>query len=297
MRTVIVACLLLCASNLNAQTLTVVWDAPPVPVAGYVVYVGTASGVYDTVASAGSALSWTHPGPIVPGQRYYAAVASVDAAGTIGPKSVEVSGVAPSTPAQTSPNGASTTIGGLYVTDANGRRWSLRVDRATLRDDIHAGGGFADLVLWWNGNIYAQVDAAHNGPSWFLFTAEAWQYIGAVDPRVPTPTPPPAPDTEAPSITMMVGRRTGNNYPVTITNVVDNVGIDHVEVLVDGVVQVRLVLPTSGTINTANAVWSTKVLIKTTGGHLVTARAYDTTYRAGVPTSGNPALSSVTIRR
>jgi D-alanyl-D-alanine carboxypeptidase len=79
-------------------------------------------------------------------------------------------------------------------------------------------------------------------------------------------------------VSLTVGRRTGNNFPVTLA-VTDNVGIQQADIYVDGTLQVRLSLPP----------WQGKVLIKTSGLHTVQAVVYDT--------SRNTAMTSVVVRR
>jgi hypothetical protein len=86
---------------------------------------------------------------------------------------------------------------------------------------------------------------------------------------MPAPPPPPA-DTTAPFISsFVIGRRTGNNFPVTL-HTSDESGIDHVEFWVGSVMQVRLVAPTSGL-----TMYASKVQIKTLGIYTVTAKAFD----------------------
>ena len=161
----------------------VAWDASPdSTVTGYVVTVngvqlGTTSGLF---------LPWT-----IPAGTHQVCVSSQ--AGTlIGPANcinytAQVSG--------TSTNGATATVGSGQVVDAAGHVWTLRVATATTqgretdRDGEHVGGGYGDLLLWWNGNIYVQAF-----DTWWLWVAGSWSQIQA-DPRtqLPPPTPPPVP--------------------------------------------------------------------------------------------------------
>jgi hypothetical protein len=101
---------------------------------------------------------------------------------------------------------------------------------------------------------------------------------------VPVPVPTPVPDVTAPVISLFsVGRRTGNNYPVTLT-ITDNVRVEHVEISVDAILQVRLTVPSSGT-----ASWNDRVFIKSSGAHTVTAKAFDE--------AGNTSESSLVVNR
>jgi hypothetical protein len=93
------------------------------------------------------------------------------------------------------------------------------------------------------------------------------------------------PDVQPPTISsFVVGRRTGNNYPVTLA-ITDNVAVEHLELWVNGFMQVRLVAPTTVSSNT----WATKVMIKSPGVHVVEARAFDA--------AGNQATATITVRR
>lgn len=81
---------------------------------------------------------------------------------------------------------------------------------------------------------------------------------------------PPPSDTIGPAITsFVIGRRTGQNYPVTL-HTSDPSGVDHVEFWVNTVMQVRLQAPTSGL-----TMYASKVQIKTPGSYTVTAKSYD----------------------
>jgi hypothetical protein len=94
-------------------------------------------------------------------------------------------------------NGATTVVGGPAIVDAAAHAWTLRADRATLRDGVHVGVGYADLLLWWNGEVYAQAVG-----SWFRFSVTMWMPLGAADPRgTGSPTPQPPAVAPAPVIT------------------------------------------------------------------------------------------------
>jgi len=81
-----------------AQTsVTLEWDANPEPsVAGYIVYVGNETGHYREQYDVGDTTSFVYSN-VVPGTRYYFAVAAYESTHTVGPRSDEVpflSGVA-----------------------------------------------------------------------------------------------------------------------------------------------------------------------------------------------------------
>jgi hypothetical protein len=200
--------------------------------------------------------------------------------------------------------------------DNLGRAWTIAQDGRILINGAPAAGGGGDLLVWWSDAVmYARNSTwpDSNGSWWKWDNAEAAWKVSS-DPRIPPPPPPshpelcaadgtgngidedmdgltdedckPAPtppDTAAPEVSLVIGRRTGNNYPVTITTD-DDSGIDHVEVLVDGVLQVRMQLPTSGC-----CTWATKVLIKASGTHTITAKAWDP--------AGNKGEASATVKR
>jgi hypothetical protein len=73
--------------------ITVTWDPSPDPnVAGYVVYVGTASKQYIESYDAGNRTAFVYPSARL-NQRYYIAVASYDGGRNVGAPSVEVSAI------------------------------------------------------------------------------------------------------------------------------------------------------------------------------------------------------------
>lgn len=156
----------------------IAWDASPDPaVTGYVVTVngvqlGTTSGLF---------LPWT-----IPAGTHQVCVSSQ--AGTLIGAPACISYAAQST-GTASLNGTTATIGSGQIVDGAAHVWTLRADRATLRDGIPEAGGYADLLLWWNGNVYARA-----GDTWWLYSAGAWSQIQA-DPRtqLPPPTPSPVP--------------------------------------------------------------------------------------------------------
>lgn len=86
----------LAAGSAHGASLTLAWDpSPDAQVTGYIVYVGTRSGVYDRSLDVGNVIS-AQLADAVDGTRYYLAVASY-AGSMVGPPSNEVSAVAGST--------------------------------------------------------------------------------------------------------------------------------------------------------------------------------------------------------
>ena len=76
------------ARSAYADTLTLLWDpSPDANVAGYLVYVGTQSGVYGKTFDVGNTTSFAYPSA-EPGQVYYFSVASYFSGPTIGTRSV-----------------------------------------------------------------------------------------------------------------------------------------------------------------------------------------------------------------
>ena len=84
--------------RLEAATLTLLWEHSPDPtVAGYVVSYGTQSGVYTTTVRV-ALVTTASIGNLVEGTTYYFSVQSYNGKGEVGPRSPEVSGVAPKLP-------------------------------------------------------------------------------------------------------------------------------------------------------------------------------------------------------
>jgi hypothetical protein len=74
------ALLVLFARPVHAGTVTVAWDPNPNPVAGYILYYGTASGTYTTSVDCSTATVWSVAG-LTDGQQYYFALTAYDASG------------------------------------------------------------------------------------------------------------------------------------------------------------------------------------------------------------------------
>jgi hypothetical protein len=89
----VVASLTASAAAVQAQPVTIVWDASTEAGAvGYRVYVGTTSSMYSEVFDAGNLTRLTYPSGVA-GRRYYFAVSTYDARRIEGPRSFEVSTV------------------------------------------------------------------------------------------------------------------------------------------------------------------------------------------------------------
>src|SRR5687767_8507370 len=99
------------ARSAAADTLTLMWDrSPDSNVAGYLVYVGTQSGVYGTAYDVGNSTSFAYSSA-APGQAYYFAVAAYFPGPVIGTKSTEVSGTSNGAPVLLNPGNQSSVIG------------------------------------------------------------------------------------------------------------------------------------------------------------------------------------------
>ena len=77
-RLLMVLAIVLLAVSSWAAEVTLTWDAPEPPAApiGYRIYQGTASGVYNKTADAGTQLTWTMQG-LEPGKTYYFAATAL----------------------------------------------------------------------------------------------------------------------------------------------------------------------------------------------------------------------------
>ena len=99
------------ARSAGADTLTLMWDpSPDTNVAGYLVYVGTQSGVYGSTYDVGNTTSFAYPSA-APGQPYYFAVAAYFPGPLIGARSTEVSGSTSGAPVLVNP-GNQTSLAG-----------------------------------------------------------------------------------------------------------------------------------------------------------------------------------------
>ncbi len=93
---------LLAAVGADAASLTLAWDPNPEQNVGYYVYIGTASGVYSTVADVGTATSYTFTSA-VPGTTYYVTVAAYSPGPSFGPRATELVTTIGSGPALVNP--------------------------------------------------------------------------------------------------------------------------------------------------------------------------------------------------
>lgn len=259
----VLAAIVVAVSTVSAQSVTVRWDPSPDPAAvGYNLYVGPAPGVYNATVNVGSAVtaSWLTS----PGNTYCFALKAYDLAAVEGPLSNEacktIAALAPSPDGTAVPPSAS-------IVDAAGAVWTITADRHIMRGTVWAADGIGDVILWSHGNIYVnnRLYPDTNG-SWWQWLGNGWALVPN---PIATAPPPPVLDTIPPTITLYIGRRTGNNYPLTM-QISDDVGMSHVEVWVDGALQVRLVAPTTGC-----CTWTTKVIAKAAGAHTVTVLAFD----------------------
>jgi hypothetical protein len=99
------------AQSAAADTLTLMWDrSPDSNVAGYLVYVGTQSGVYATAYDVGNSTSFAYSSAS-PGQAYYFAVAAYFPGPIVGTKSTEVMGTSNGAPTLLNPGNQSSVVG------------------------------------------------------------------------------------------------------------------------------------------------------------------------------------------
>ena len=99
------------ARSAAADTLNLMWDpSPDSNVVGYLVYVGTQSGVYSTTYDVGNTTSFAYSSASA-GQAYYFAVAAYFSGPVIGTKSVEVSGSSNGAPVLLNPGNQSSVVG------------------------------------------------------------------------------------------------------------------------------------------------------------------------------------------
>jgi len=103
--------LTMAAQSAAADTLTLMWDrSPDSNVAGYLVYVGTQSGVYATAYDVGNSTSFAYSSA-APGQAYYFAVAAYFPGPIVGTKSTEVTGTSNGAPILLNPGNQSSVAG------------------------------------------------------------------------------------------------------------------------------------------------------------------------------------------
>jgi hypothetical protein len=86
------ALLVLLANPVHAGTVTLAWDPNSDPVAGYILFYGTASGTYTTSVDCSTATLWSVAG-LTDGQQYYFALVAYNASGLQSSLSNEVTTV------------------------------------------------------------------------------------------------------------------------------------------------------------------------------------------------------------
>lgn len=112
--------LTMAARSAAADTLTVMWDpSPDSSVAGYLVYVGTQSGVYGSAYDVGNTTSFRYSNATA-GQSYYFAVAAYFPGPVIGTKSTEVSGSSNGAPVILNPGNQSSVVGNAVTLQLSG---------------------------------------------------------------------------------------------------------------------------------------------------------------------------------
>lgn len=89
------------------------------------------------------------------------------------------------TPGTPSPDG----FKGTTVVDAQGAKWTIGANQATLRDGVHVGGGQGSIYKYLASVVYT----LGTDKNWYKW-AGAWSSVGAQEPGGTSPTPqPPAP--------------------------------------------------------------------------------------------------------
>lgn len=97
----------------------------------------------------------------------------------------------PTTPGTPSPDGSK----GTSIVDAQGAKWTIGANLATLRDGAHMGGGQGSEYKYLASVVYT----LGTDKNWYKW-AGAWSSVGAQEPggtapapQPPTPTPTPIP--------------------------------------------------------------------------------------------------------
>jgi hypothetical protein len=87
---------------------------------------------------------------------------------------------------------------GLTITDATGGIWTFGLNKETLRNGVHTGGGFGLVYKWLTGFVYVE---GTNG-AWYRWTGDSWAGAGDSEPGGASPTPTATPTaTPLPSVT------------------------------------------------------------------------------------------------
>jgi len=277
LRRILFAVALLVPATLNADTLTLAWD--PVfdsAVAGYRVYVGTASGTYTQVFDAGSDTTFSFT-QAVPGTRYYFAVASYADGPVIGAPSIEVSGYSNRYPTIQNPGNLSSTVGSsvtrqLVGSDPDGRPVSyltsglppglILTTSTGLINGIPTTAGTFPVIA----NVSDGILATTTSFAWTVTT---------------TPAPAPAPSDGGPptvSITAPVGASFYETKLATLT--LAGTAKDDTKVASVTWANNR---GTSGTA-TGTTSWSAKLTLQA-GPNMVTVRAKDSVGNIGSSTA------------
>lgn len=87
----------------------------------------------------------------------------------------------------------------VTITDNSGGTWTLGLNKETLRNSIHMGGGFGLVYKWLGGIVYVE---GTNG-AWYRWAGDSWAGAGETEPGVtpvPSPTATPSPDA-SPTVT------------------------------------------------------------------------------------------------
>jgi hypothetical protein len=297
----LVVVLLAVARSAAADTLTLMWDPnPDSAVTGYVVYVGTQSGVYTQTHDVGDT-SWFVLQNAIPGQRYYLAVAAYAAGPLLGPRSAEVSGYSNAPPALVQPANQRSVVGvpvtlQLQGSDpygepvsfgASGLPPGLTLTPAT--GFIHGAGttaGTYQVTVWVSDGVLQ----AQRSFTWTMSEASATPEPPpssteppASDEPPATEPPPPAADSTAPVVAITVPSSAGSFASSLMTLTLAGTASDNV-----GVTSVSWVSSRGGSgVASGTTQWTIPGIPLQVGANVITVTARDA--------AGNQGATSVTV--
>ncbi len=208
--------LTLVAARANAQSVNLAWDPDSGSnIAGYVVYVGTAPGIYSGSTGVGNVTTWT-VGGLTAGQTYYFAVKAIDTSGLQSAYSNEVSSTVASS---TAPADLTTPAPGSTLTSSTVQfQWTAGSGVSGYLLSLGTTVGGADLFslnagtsqsatvtgLPTNGStIYARLTSTING------VAQYHDYTYTAMTAVPAQLTTPAPGSTLPGTSVQFSWNAG----------------------------------------------------------------------------------------
>ena len=191
-----------------ADTVSLMWDpSADSSVSGYIVYVGTQSGVYGNAYDVGRTTSFSWNGALS-GQQYYFAVASYWPGPVIGSKSAEISRYPNSAPTLVNPGAQSGVAGSstslqLVASDPDGTALTFGATGLPAGLQVTSSGHISGTPS--TAGTYTVTSVVTDG---VLSDAETFTWTIAAAPAPPT-APPATIDGEAPilSITMPTSQK------------------------------------------------------------------------------------------